>query len=542
MNDSTDLSLAARAAITRALTQIRELKQEVQRIKSAPIAIVGGAGRFPGAPNLASFWELCLQGRCAIDEIPASRFDTEGLPARAGLLERVDGFDHGFFGLSPAQARMMDPQHRLLLEVTWEAFEAARLDPATYAERTGMFVGIMNSDYREFALHEADTYTGTGNTACFSAGRISHLLGLHGPSLCLDTACSSSLVTVHLAASSLRSGESDVAVAGGCSLILSHMVMALTERTGALSATGTSTIFDARANGYVRGEGCAMVVMKRLEDALRDGDDIWAVLKGSAVNHDGKSSTLTAPSPKIQERVVRDALSSAGVRPEQVGYVEAHGTGTAIGDPIELEGLTRVLGLAAGCGDRCYLGSGKANIGHLEAAAGVTGLLRVVGMLRTKTIFPQSNFEALNPKASLRGSTLEIPTTPTRWVSDAPRVAGVSAFGMSGTNAHVILEEAPEQAASEVQAGPQLLTLSAGSPAALTELIDQFEAYLGRTEASLVDIAATSQRGRAHQAHRVAILGDSKDRWKRAALSARVQRSFESPRMATRCAWCARPR
>lgn len=464
-------------ALARAVTQIRALKAQLNKTIPEPIAIVGAAGRFPGAPNLESFWTLCQTGGCAIDEIPASRFDTQGIPARAGLLDEVDGFDHAFFGLSPAEARMMDPQHRMLLETAWDALDASCIDPAKHADAAGMFVGIMNSDYREFALQEADTYTGTGNTACFSSGRISHLLGLHGPSLCLDTACSSSLVTVHLACQSLRSGEIDLALAGGCSLILSRNVMELTKRTGALSATGRAHIFDERANGYVRGEGCGIVVLKRLKDALRDGDQIWAVIKGSAVNHDGRSSTLTAPSPDVQERVVRQALEHANVRAEDVGYIEAHGTGTSIGDPIELDGLARVLGMAQGCHGRCYIGSGKANIGHLEAAAGVTGLLRAVGALRTKTIFPQVNFEHLNSRISLRGTTLSIPTKHRPWPSDAPRIAGVSAFGMSGTNAHVILEEAPAIEAS-TQSGlyDDLLMISAQSPQALDALIDAWEA------------------------------------------------------------------
>lgn len=467
-----------RHALARALTKIRELKMQVAQRSSlsASVAIVGAAGRFPGAPNVRAFWELCARGGCSISAIPEDRFDTSGVPARAGLLERVDTFDHAFFGLSPAEARMMDPQHRMLLETSWDALDAAKLSPDQSAGSTGMYIGIMNSDYREIALQEPDTYTGTGNTACFSAGRISHLLGLHGPALCLDTACSSSLVTVHLACQSLRSGEVDLALAGGCSLILSREVMELTARTGALSSTGESRIFDARANGYVRGEGCAVVVLKRFDDAIRDGDEIWAVIRGSAVNHDGRSSTLTAPNPEIQERVVRQALADAGITPEQLGYVEAHGTGTSIGDPIELDGLARVLGRARGCSERCYIGSGKANIGHLEAAAGVTGLLRAIGALRSKRIYPQVNFETLNPRVSLRGTNLEI-SRGCSWETDERRIAGVSAFGMSGTNAHVIIEEAPEVEERPFQSGlyDSLLAVSAKTPEALDSLVDAWQ-------------------------------------------------------------------
>lgn len=462
----------AREALTQALLRIRSLKAQLRGQHTQPIAIVGGAGRFPGAPNLDAYWEMCREGECAIQEIPHSRFHAPDLPVRAGLLDRVDGFDHAFFGLSPAEVSMMDPQHRLLLEVSWEAFEAARIPPSRHASSTGVFVGIMTGDYSDLATPHPDTYTGPGNVACFSAGRISHLLGLQGPAICLDTACSSSLVTVHLACQSLRSGESDLAIAGGCTLILSEGVMELMTRTGALSPSGHSSVFDARADGYVRGEGCAMVVLKRLDDAIRDGDSIWAVIRGSAVNHDGRSSTLTAPSPERQEQVVREALFNAGVDATEIGYIEAHGTGTAIGDPIEVDGLTRILGQAQGCEGRCYIGSGKANTGHMEAAAGVTGLLRAAYVLRHGLIPPQANFSTLNPGISLRGSTLHISDEPHTWGGTQTRYAGVSAFGMSGTNAHAVLEE-PPRAQSDARHGDifaGMLAISAQSNDALDQL------------------------------------------------------------------------
>ncbi len=474
------MSPEARKALTDALVRIRTLKAQLKGQHLQPIAIVGGAGRFPGAPNLDAYWDMCCTGTCAIDDIPRSRFHAPDLPTRAGLLDRVDGFDHTFFGLSPAEVRMMDPQHRLMLEVSWEAFEAARIPPSRHADATGVFVGIMTSDYSDIATTTPDTYTGPGNVACFSAGRISHVLGLQGPSMCLDTACSSSLVTVHLACQSLRSKEIDLAIAGGSTLILSESIMELMTRTGALSSSGESSVFDEKANGYVRGEGCAMVVLKRLDDALRDGDAIWAVIRGSAVNHDGRSSTLTAPSPERQEEVVREALRRSGVDAHQLGYIEAHGTGTALGDPIELDGLTRVLGQAQGCDGHCYVGSGKANTGHLEAAAGVTGLLRAAHVLRHGIIPPQANFSELNPRISLRGSTLRINTELRKWHSAHTKYAGVSAFGMSGTNAHVILEEPPQPSNDSARSGQifkNMLAISAQSKDALELLKSSYYAH-----------------------------------------------------------------
>jgi len=412
-----------------------------------PIAIVGMGCRFPHADSPDEFWDLLVRGEDTIGAAPVGRPHAAEL-GTAGFITDAEQFDAAFFGLTPREAEAMDPQQRLLLEVAAEAIARAGLTPAQLAgSRTGVFIGISNLDYlRLQAGHPAatDPYAGTGNALSIAANRLSYHFDLRGPSWAVDTACSSSLVAVHQACESLRSGESDVAVCGGANLILSPELTRVFTSAGMMSAAHRCRTFDADADGYVRGEGIGVVMLMRLSDAVRDGHTIHAVIRGSAVNQDGRTNGLTAPSGPAQQDVIRAALRNAGVAPAEVGYVEAHGTGTPLGDPIEFNALMAVLGEGRSSSARCAVGSVKTNIGHLEAAAGIAGLIKAALLLQHGVIPPHLHFSHLNPHIALEGTPFVIPTAAMDWRrGDAPRRAGVSAFGFGGTNAHVVLEEAP---------------------------------------------------------------------------------------------------
>ena len=380
-----------------------------------PIAIIGLSCRFPQAPNPAAFWELLRNGVDAITEVPADRWDVDAFHAETpdrgkittrfgGFLEDVDLFDPHFFGISPREATRMDPQQRLLLEVSWEALENAFIPPQSLAgTRTGVFVGISSYDYSRLQFDDPemiDAYAGTGNAHSIAANRLSYIYDLRGPSMAVDTACSSSLVATHLACQSLRNGESDLALAGGVNLILTPELTITFSQARMLSPDGHCKTFDANADGYVRGEGCGVIVLKRLADALRDGDHILALIRGSAVNQDGRSNGLTAPNGLAQQEVIRYALAEAGVAPQQIGYVEAHGTGTPLGDPIEISSLRAVLDDGESNG-RVLVGSVKTNIGHLESAAGIAGLIKSVLALQNEAIPPHLHLKEVNPYLSL---------------------------------------------------------------------------------------------------------------------------------------------
>jgi polyketide synthase PksN len=496
-----------------------------------PIAIIGMGLRLPGgAHDPASYWRLLAGGVDATSEVPADRWDIDALydpdPDAAGgiytrrggfLTEDVAGFDPGFFGISPREAVPMDPQQRLLLEVAWEALEhAGQAPPALRGTRAGIFVGIGINDYgtlqgRGAELTSIDAYRGTGNGYCFSAGRLSYHLGLQGPSLAVDTACSSSLVAIHLAAQSLRTGESDIALAGGVHLMLAPETMVLLCRTRALSPDGRCKTFSAAADGYGRGEGAAVVVLKRLSDALAAGDRVDAVLRATSVNHDGPSSGLTVPNGPAQEAVIRHALDRAGVAPADVSYVEAHGTGTALGDPMELQALADVYG--AGRRAPLRVGSVKTNLGHLEAASGIAGLLKVVLALGHEEIPPHLHLGTPSPHIPWARLPVEVPTAPTPWRGPG-RIAGVSSFGLSGTNAHVLVQAAPARvsASHAVAAQAWCVPLSARSDAALAQLAARLAAHL-RADGSIgvAEVATTMGRGRAHLARRRAIVATSRD-------------------------------
>ncbi|WP_394833378.1 phosphopantetheine-binding protein [Pendulispora rubella] len=513
-----------------AATQLRE-KQRV--IQAEPIAIIGTSCRFPGgADSPEAFWELLRQGKETLERVPADRWDADALydpqPGTPGKMHVRDGhfvrnvadFDPLFFGISPKEARSMDPQQRMLLEVCHDALERACQAPARLrGSKTGVFMGLMHLD---FAAREAGSASGTDasmavNRLCIAAGRIAYALGLQGPTVAIDTACSSSLVTVHQACQSLRERGCDLALAGGVNLNLAPETMIVQSHKGMLSADGRCKSFAAAADGFGRGEGAGVVVLKRLSDAIADGDAVLALVRGSAVNHNGSGSGLTVPNGRALERLVEDALAVAGVRADQVSYVEAQGTGTALGDSIEMQALGRAF-----AGPRAaplWVGSVKTNIGHLESAAGIAALLKVVLSLQNEWIPQHLHFDEPNPNIAWDTLPVRIATQAVPWPATGRRMAGVSAFGYSGTNAHVVVEGAPDLAS--VRRAPladdrpaRVLTLSAATEAALRDYAGRFAEHLARTPASPADIAYSANVGRSAMSHRVALVGRDSSEWR----------------------------
>ncbi|MHB1132626.1 MAG: SDR family NAD(P)-dependent oxidoreductase [Chloroflexota bacterium] len=503
----------------------------LERARSEPIAVVGIGCRFPGgADDPETFWRLLRDGVDAIREVPPERWDVEAyfdpdpdaagkVSTRwAGFLEQVDRFDPQFFNIAPREATSIDPQQRLLLEVSWEALENAGLAPSSLSgSATGVFIGIASSDYSQLQIKandpmRLDAYYGAGVAHSVASGRLSYVLGLQGPSLSVDTACSSSLVAVHLACQSLRGGECNLALAGGVNVILSPDNSIAFSRSRMLAPDGRCKTFDARADGFVEAEGCGVVALKRLSDAQMAGDRILAIIRGSAVNQDGPSSGLTAPNGVAQQAVIRTALANAGVAPAEIGYVEAHGTGTSLGDPIEVQALGAVLREGRPDNRPFLLGSVKTNVGHLEAAAGITGLIKVVLSLQHGEIPPHLHLRERNPFIPWQEIPALIPTAVTPWPESARRLAGVSAFGFSGTNAHVVLEAAPPRAEEEAAATPraQLLVLSARSAPALKELVGRFDQQLrAGSGVCLADLCHTARVGRSHFEQRLGVVAAS---------------------------------
>ncbi|MEZ4361188.1 MAG: aminotransferase class I/II-fold pyridoxal phosphate-dependent enzyme [Kofleriaceae bacterium] len=494
------------------------------------IAVVGLGCRFPGAPDEQSFWELLRSGGDAIAQVPESRWDADalyhpvpGTPGKlstrwGGFVDRIDEFDPMFFGISSREAARMDPQQRLLLEVTWEALEHAGISPDRLAgSRTGVFVGISSQDYARVQLHGErdgiDAHAATGTALSIAANRISYVLDLRGPSVAVDTACSSSLVALHQAARSLRDGECDLAIVGGVNVLLAPELTIAFSHARMMAPDGRCKTFDERADGYVRGEGCGVVVLRRMADALAGPDRILAVIRGSAVLHGGRGNGLTAPNGTGQEAVVRAALADADVEAERVSYLEAHGTGTSIGDAIEIRALTSVFRGAGGRSRPPTIGSVKTNIGHLEAAAGIAGFIKVVLALGARTIPPHRNVERLNPVLGLDGDVLELAAELRAWEPAGPtRLAGVSSFGFGGANAHVVVEEAPPKPAPA--AGPDepalLLCLSGRSMEALEELASATAERLEvLPDDELADACFTANRSRTHQPCRAALVASS---------------------------------
>ncbi len=493
-----------------------------------PIAIIGIGCRFPGAPDPEAFWQLLCNGVDAVTEVPADRWDVNAFydpdpdcrgkmnTRWGGFLAQVDRFDPQFFGIAPKEAIYMDPQQRLLLELTWEALEQAGQVPEKLRRsQTGVFIGIASNDYYQLLQGGADplnAYMGTGNALSIAANRISYLFDWRGPSLAIDTACSSSLVATHLACQSLNNGDTDLAVAGGVNLILRPELTLIFSKARMMSPEGRCKTFDAEANGYVRGEGGGIIVLKRLADAEREGDRVLAVIRGSAINQDGHSNGLTAPNGPAQVAVMRQAMQKAGVSPGQIHYVEAHGTGTSLGDPIEADALGAVMAQGHSLARRCVVGSVKTNIGHLEAASGIAGLIKVVLALQHRLIPPSLHFHTPNPHIPLDKLPLRVPQTLESWPApEQVGVAGVSSFGFGGANAHVILAESPAVAPITPSADrPLLLPLSARSPAALQALAQRYRDWLSTgagAPLALADVAYTASCRRNHHDHRLAIAG-----------------------------------
>ncbi|WP_199694285.1 type I polyketide synthase, partial [Sorangium cellulosum] len=506
-----------------------EVALQARRADDEPIAIVGIACRFPGAPSPEAFWALLRDGVDAISEVPADRWDVDALYAPdaaapgkmstrwGGFLPDVDRFEPGFFGISPREAAQMDPQQRLALELSWEALEDAGILPASLRDtRTSVFFGAMWMDYSRVpgaVPEQIAQHTATGQDLSIVPARVSYTLGLLGPSVAVNTACSSSLVAVHLACQSLLRGESRLALTGGVNLLLAPESTIAMTKFGAMAPDGRSKAFDSRANGYVRGEGGGVVVLKRLSDALVDGDSIYCVIRGSAVNNDGFSNGLTAPSPRAQQGVLRDACAAAAVAPADVQYVEAHGTGTMLGDPIEAGALGAALGAGAGRPPERVLriGSVKTNIGHLEAAAGIAGLIKVALSMRHRTLPPSLHFLQPNPHIAFEALRLRVQTTLESWEGEQERLlAGVSSFGFGGTNSHVIVE-------ASALAPPRLFVLSAEGEECLRAHARRLvEALRAPSAPSLEALCAASARG-AHGTWRLSVVVRS-----RAELSRRL--------------------
>ena len=557
-----------------------------------PIAIVGMACRFPGADSPEAFWQLLREGRDAIGEVPPDRWDVDALydpnpdaPGKintryGGFLEKIDQFDAGFFGISPREAARMDPQQRLLLEAAFEALEDAGQTPERLAgSATGVFVGISSNDYaRVFGgdLEQIDGYAGSGNALCIAANRISYTFDLRGPSVAVDTACSSSLVAVHLACRSLWNEETECALAGGVNVILSPQVTVNFTKAGAMAPDGRCKVFDAKADGYVRSEGVGMVVLKRLSKAREDGDEICAVVRGTAVNQDGRTNGIMAPSGLAQQAVVREACRRAGIAPSQLQYVELHGTGTLLGDPIEAKALGAVLAAGRLAGDRCAIGSVKSNIGHLESAAGIAGLIKAALAIRHRAIPASLHFDEPNRLIPFDDLPLRVQDRFTPWPDDSGTpLAGISSFGFGGTNAHVVLgaprRTTPCESARPQSDDAQLLPLSARSPQALRQLAKAYRDFLsgevrpqspdekktgtaqlaGYTDlppscsepvpfssGSLEDVCYTAAVRRAHHDHRLCVVGRS-----RAEIIEKLGRFLEgeqSDGLAAGCKPCSR--
>jgi acyl transferase domain-containing protein/NADPH:quinone reductase-like Zn-dependent oxidoreductase/acyl carrier protein len=521
-----------------AMQQMQARLEAAERRNAEPIAIVGLGCRFPGAVvDGESFWDLLRNGRNAISEIPADRWNADKYfdpdpdkPGKmvsrwGGFLESAREFDAAFFGISPREAAAMDPQQRLALEVAWETLENAGIAPSgLQGTKTGVFLGIASGDYSQLVMESGDAelldvHYASGVAHSIASGRISYLLGLEGPSVSLDTACSSSLVAVHLACQSLRLGDCNLALAGGVNLMLAPQTTALLSRVRMLSPDGCCKAFDDSADGFVRGEGCGFVALKRLSQALADGNRSVAVIRGTAANQDGASSSLTAPNGPSQIALMRQALANAGISSEQISFVEAHGTGTALGDPIELQSLGAVYGVAREPGDPLQVGSLKTNVGHLEAAAGVAGLIKAVLALQHRAIPPNLNFTKPTSHVDWKKLRLSVPTRLTDWQSpnderNGNRFAAVSSFGFSGTNAHVVLEEA--QPAIDVADGAafpvSVFAVSAKSATGLRRSVEQYSKYLeSHPETNLCDFCFTANTGRSHFSYRACFLASDVD-------------------------------
>ena len=521
--------------VKRALIEIQELRLKLaayEKASAEPLAVVGMGCRMPGGINSAeSFWELLINGTDAISDIPKERWDVDAYydadydaPGKmavreGGFLRNIDMFDPDFFGISPRETESLDPQQRILLEVAWESLEDAGIPPdSLYGSQTGVFVGIGGFDYgllhlRDVAIQKIDAYLATGATHSAASGRLSYVLGLQGPSISIDTACSSSLVAVHQACQSLRSGECDLALAGGVNVILTPEFHINFSKSHVLAKDGRCKAFDASADGFVRSEGCGMVVLKRLSKAIAENDRIHGVLLGSAVNQDGRSSGLTVPNGPSQQAVIKKAMQNAGIEPSQVQYVEAHGTGTNLGDPIEVQALAAVFEHDWTKKNPLLIGSVKTNIGHLETAAGAAGLIKLLLSLKYGEIPPHLHLNTPNPHIPWDEIPISVPAGGRKWPETDRRCGGVSSFGFSGTNAHIIAAAAPEsseKALNDIERPVHILAVSARDAVALESRIIQYENHLAtHPELDFADFCHTANAGRTHFKHRCFVVAES---------------------------------
>ncbi|MEL6354241.1 MAG: beta-ketoacyl synthase N-terminal-like domain-containing protein, partial [Cyanobacteria bacterium J06627_28] len=528
--------------MARALQAIEKLQGKLaasDNIRYEPIAIIGLGCRFPGgADNPDLFWQLLSEGRDAITQVPSDRWDAEAyynpnpdapgkiVTRNGGFVDHLKTFDASFFNISAREAASLDPQQRLLMEVSWESLEDSGIVPGRWAGRSvGVFIGMSSQDYAQYLSArdetEIDAYLATGNSHSSAAGRLSYALGFTGPSLVVDTACSSSLVSLHLACQSLRHQECEMALAGGVNRILAPEYSINFSKAHMLAPDGRCKTFDASADGFARAEGCGVVVLKRLSDAIAQGDNILALVRGSAVNQDGRSGGLTVPNGPSQQRVIRQALENARLKPEQISYVEAHGTGTALGDPIEVGALGAVFGRSHSQQQPLNIGSVKTNIGHLEAAAGIAGVIKVVLAMRHSTLPAHLHFQQPSPHIEWERLPIRVIQQAMEWTNDgeawssqdsASIFAGVSAFGFSGTNAHVIVESAPVSAvndsdkrAEDSEQRPQLLMLSAKSSAALKVLAGRYVDFLADQTVIFRDLCWSAWDRRSHFSYRLAL-------------------------------------
>lgn len=530
-----------------------ELQEQLEKERAAraePIAVIGMGCRFPGASNSPdAYWSLLEDGRDAIVEVPADRWDVDALydpdPDAAGkvatrwggFLDDVQRFDSEFFSISPREARAMDPQQRILLETTWRAFEDAGIPPSRYyGAKAGVFIGICNNDYLLRLLNEGaeamDLYLSSGNAYSVAAGRVAFTLGFQGPAIAVDTACSSSLVALHSACQSLLNGESNLAVAGGVNVLCSAETTMALSRSHMMAPDGRCKTFDDRADGFVRAEGCGVLLLKRLSDALRDGDRIHALIRGTAINQDGRSTGLTVPNGPAQEQVVRDALAHARLMPTDIDYIEAHGTGTSLGDPIEIRALGRVFGTQRSV--PLLVGSVKTNLGHLESAAGIAGVIKVILSIRHGRIPRHLHFEIPSRHIDWDEYAIEVPGEGAQWPETGrPRRAGVSSFGFSGTNAHVIVEQAPERVAATAPAvrRPAELLLLSGTTSAARDAVAgaSRDTLVELSDARFADFCHMTRVGRTAFGYRSAIVAGDRNAAIRTLVDAVQGVRFDSP-------------
>lgn len=542
------------ASLSPAQRKLLEQRLAGQKPQAEPIAIVGMSCRFAGAQSLGEFWQVIDGGVAAISEVPPDRWDLDELydptgtqsgkmfTKWGGFVDNIDQFDPQFFGIAPREAARMDPQQRMLLEVAWEAMENGGIPADQLAgSKTAVYVGIGGTDYSkvpsQFAdyYHHIDAHVGTGNALSIAANRISYIFDLHGPSAAVDTACSSASLAIHFAVESLRRRECTAALAGGVNAIITPETTIAFSKARMLSPEGKCRPFDAGANGYVRGEGCGLVLLKRLADAERDGDQVLAILRATSVNQDGRTSGISAPNGQSQQECIRAAHTQAGVSASDISYVEAHGTGTPLGDPIEMQALTEIFARSSDTDRPVHVTSVKANIGHTETVSGVAGLIKTVLLMQHETIAPQLFLESINPHISLEGSRIVLPTEHTPWpATGGRRLAGISSFGFGGTNTHLLIEAPPaaspssdnqpakvesirngEPASKRLASTPRrnhVLKLSGRTADAVQQQAEQFGQYLAsHPEAALIDVCYSANTGRANFNHRAALACESRE-------------------------------